>query len=79
MQQKTAELEGDHQRREALELHAKRESDRLQTLLDNTLESVITIDAAGNIQHFNHASTQRYGYHPEEIIGHNITQPMPAK
>ncbi len=79
VQQKTAELEAELQRRKALELHAKRESDRLQTLLDNTLESVITIDAAGNIQHFNHASTQLYGYQPEEVIGHNITQLMPAK
>ena len=79
VQQKTAELEAELKRREALDLHAKRESDRLQTLLDNTLESVITIDAGGNIQHFNHASTQLYGYQPEEIIGHNITQLMPAK
>ncbi|HET8807298.1 MAG TPA: ATP-binding protein [Methylophaga sp.] len=79
VQQKTAELEAELQRRKALELHAKRESDRLQTLLDNTLESVITIDSAGNIQHFNHASTQLYGYQPEEIIGHNITQLMPAE
>lgn len=79
VQQKTAELEAELQRRKTLERHAKRESDRLQTLLDNTLESVITIDAAGNIQHFNHASTQLYGYSPEEIIGHNITQLIPAK
>lgn len=79
VQQKTAELEAELQRRKALELHAKRESDRMQTLLDNTLESVITIDATGNIQHFNHASTQLYGYQPEEIIGHNIIQLMPAK
>ncbi|MDX1573177.1 MAG: ATP-binding protein [Methylophaga sp.] len=79
VEQKTAELEAELQRRKALELHAKRESDRLQTLLDNTLESVITIDAAGNIQHFNHASIQLYGYQPEEVIGHNITQLMPAK
>lgn len=79
VQKKTAELEAELQRREALELRTKRESDRLQTLLDNTLESVITIDAAGNIQHFNHASIQLYGYQPEEIIGHNITQLMPAK
>ncbi|MDT8309926.1 MAG: ATP-binding protein [Methylophaga sp.] len=76
---KTAELEAELQRRKTLELHAKHESDRLQTLLDHTLESVITIDATGNIQHFNQASTQLYGYQPEEIIGHNITQLMPAK
>ena len=79
VQQKTAELEAELQRRKELELHAKRESDRLQTLLDNTLESVITIDAAGTIQHFNKASTELYGYQPEEIIGHNITQLMPAQ
>lgn len=78
-QLKTAELEAELQNRKQLELNAKRESDRLQTLLDNTLESVITIDAAGNIQHFNKAASTLYGYQPEEIIGHNITQLMPAQ
>lgn len=79
VESKTAELEAELQRRKQLELHAKRESERLQTLLDHTLESVITIDATGNIQHFNKASTALYGYQPEEIIGHNITQLMPAQ
>jgi PAS domain-containing protein len=62
VQAKTAELEAELQHCEQLELHAKRESDRLQTLLDHTLDSVITIDATGTIQHFNKASTALYGY-----------------
>ena len=77
--EKTDELEAELANSEQLSRMAKRESDRLQTLLDHTLESVITIDATGTIQHFNQASTELYGYQPEEIIGHNITQLMPAQ
>ncbi|MFO7886517.1 MAG: PAS domain-containing protein, partial [Desulfobacteraceae bacterium] len=63
----------------ALEQRAKRESDRLQTLLNHTLEGVITIDETGIIQNFNAASVRLFGYQPEEIIGQNITQLMPAQ
>lgn len=79
VKQQTAALEAELQNRKTLEDRAKRESDRLQTLLDHTLESVITIDTRGVIQSFNKASIQLYGYQPEDIIGRNITQLMPAR
>lgn len=79
VKQQTAALEAELQNRKTLEERAKRESHRLQTLLDHTLESVITIDTRGVIQSFNKASIQLYGYQPEDIIGRNITQLMPAR
>lgn len=75
----TAALEAELQKGKALEQRAKRESDRLQTLLNHTLEGVITIDETGIIQNFNAASVRLFGYQPEEIIGQNITQLMPSQ
>lgn len=75
----TAALEAELSKGKALEEKAKRESERLQTLLNNTLEGVITIDEAGVIQNFNVASVRLFGYQPDEIIGQNITRLMPAQ
>ncbi|AFI83628.1 myristoyl transferase [Methylophaga nitratireducenticrescens] len=75
----TTALETELQKGKVLEEQAKRESERLQTLLNHTLEGVITIDETGIIQNFNAASVQLFGYQPEEIIGQNITQLMPVQ
>jgi PAS domain S-box-containing protein len=75
----TAALEAELSKGKALEEKAKRESERLQTLLNNTLEGVITIDETGAIQNFNVASVRLFGYQPDEIIGQNITRLMPAQ
>src|SRR5690554_191538 len=74
----TAALEAELIKGKALEMRAKRESERLQTLLNHTLEGVITIDDHGIIQNFNAASVCLFGYQPDEIIGQNITRLMPA-
>lgn len=75
----TAALEAELQKGKALEEKAKRESDRLQTLLNHTLEGVITIDESGLIQNFNAASVRLFGYQPDEIIGKNITLLIPSE
>jgi len=75
----TAALEAELTKGKALEEKAKRESERLQTLLNHTLEGVITIDEKGIIQNFNAASVRLFGYQSEEIMGQNITQLMPAQ
>lgn len=75
----TAALEAELKKGKLLEDKAKRESERLQTLLNHTMEGVITIDETGIIQNFNVASVRLFGYQPEEIIGQNITRLMPAQ
>lgn len=74
----TAKLEQELHKRETLEAAARHEGQRLQTLLDNTIDSVITINQAGTIEHYNKASVALFGYRPEEVIGENITMLMPA-
>lgn len=74
----TAKLEDELHKREQLEATAKHESLRLQALLDNTIDSVITIDQSGQIEDFNRASVALFGYQPEEVLGENITMLMPA-
>lgn len=74
----TVELKQELRKREELEAAARHESLRLQTLLDNTIDSVITINHHGIIENYNKASIALYGYQPEEVIGQNITMLMPA-
>lgn len=74
----TAKLKQELHKRETLEAAARHEEQRLQTLLDNTIDSVITINQAGTIEHYNKASVTLFGYQPEEVIGENITMLMPA-
>lgn len=78
IQTKTESIKQELENRSALEATAKQESLKLQTLLDNTIDSVITIDGNGIIVSFNKASVQFYGYEADEIIGQNITALMPA-
>lgn len=75
---RTTKLEQELQNRQALEATARQEGQRLQTLLDNTIDSVIAINQTGEIEHYNKASIKLFGYLPEEVIGQNITMLMPA-
>ena len=75
---RTTKLEQELQNRKALEAAARHEGQRLQTLLDNTIDSVITINQAGIIEHYNKACIRLFGYPPEEVTGQNITMLMPA-
>ncbi len=78
VQDKTDSMKEELANRSILEATAKQESLKLQTLLDTTIDSVITIDSNGIIVSFNKASGQLYGYTADEIIGQNITTLMPA-
>lgn len=74
----TTKLEQELNRRRALEASARHESLRLQTLLDSTVDSVITINQAGIIENYNKAAVKLFGYEPKDVIGQNITRLMPA-
>ncbi|MGB5605720.1 MAG: diguanylate cyclase [Gammaproteobacteria bacterium] len=49
---------------------------RLRAVLDNVLESIITIDRKGIVQSVNPSTEQIFGYAPEEIIGQNVKMLM---
>jgi len=48
-----------------------------QIILDNMLDGVITLNAQGLIQTFNLAASQIFGYHAQEMLGHNVNLLMP--
>jgi PAS domain S-box-containing protein len=49
----------------------------LSTVLNTVVESIISINARGHIQSFNHSAERLFGYKAEEVIGKNISILMP--
>ncbi len=47
--------------------------ERLQTILDNTAEGIITIDAQGRIEGYNQAASRLFGWTEREVAGQNIS------
>ncbi|MDR9436075.1 MAG: EAL domain-containing protein [Thiohalophilus sp.] len=52
---------------------------RLESILDNAAEGVITMDAHGVIENFNQAAEHLFGYRAQEVIGQNISQLFPPE
>lgn len=50
---------------------------RMRTVMNTVGEGIITLDEQSNIESFNEAASQIFGYSQEEIIGKNITLLMP--
>ncbi len=50
---------------------------RLKSILDNTVDGIITIDELGNIETFNMACEKMFGYQAQEVIGKNVKILMP--
>jgi len=46
---------------------------RLQSILDNAAESIITIDDAGCVESFNKAASRLFQYEADEVIGREFT------
>jgi diguanylate cyclase (GGDEF)-like protein/PAS domain S-box-containing protein len=65
------------QQRMAAEQQVKHNADRLRAVLDNVLESIVTIDRHGIVQSVNPATEQIFGYPPDEVIGQNVRMLMP--
>lgn len=59
---------------EALRYVAKRNA----AVLDNVVDSIITLDQHGTIQTFNRASERIFGYAAEDVIGRSISLLMPS-
>jgi diguanylate cyclase (GGDEF)-like protein/PAS domain S-box-containing protein len=51
---------------------------RTLAILDSMLDGVITIDSRGQIESFNRAASQIFGYSAAEAIGRNASMLMPA-
>ncbi len=50
---------------------------RLSAVLDNILDGIITINERGTVESFNKSAVKIFGYHADEVIGHNVKMLMP--
>ena len=50
---------------------------RMQAIMDNTVDGLITIDEKGTIESFNTACTRIFGYTSNEVLGKNVKILMP--
>ncbi|MGL5060684.1 MAG: PAS domain S-box protein [Microcoleus sp.] len=62
-------LEQELQKRETSLQESKT---RIQAVVDNAADGIITLDAGGNIQSFNTAAEQIFGWKAQQIIGSNL-------
>lgn len=65
--------------KEVQQAHAESERNRhyLDSIINNVLDGIITIDAQGNITSCNEATTKLFGYSEAELIGQGINMLMP--
>ncbi len=45
---------------------------RIQAILDNVVDGIITINEQGHLESFNKAAGMMFGYEPEEVVGKNL-------
>jgi len=67
----------NEQQRVVTEELVKHNEERLRAVLDNVLESIVTIDRRGMVQSVNPSTAATFGYEPEEIVGQNVKMLMP--
>ena len=53
------------------------QAQRTQTILDNVIDGIITIDSLGKVSSFNLAAERIFGYTSAEVIGNNVRMLMP--
>lgn len=62
------------------ELHTQQEIKNsnilLQSILDNAVDGIITIDSKGTVRTFNRAAERLFGYDADEVIGNNVSMLM---
>ncbi len=57
---------------------AQETAHRLAAILDHTVDGLITINQLGEIETFNKACEQMFGYDASEVLGKNVKMLMPA-
>lgn len=53
-------------------------AERLDAILNTTLDGIIVIDTKGRIESFNRGAEQLFGYPASEVIGRNVSLLMPS-
>lgn len=50
----------------------------VQSILDTVPDAMVVIDIRGIMQSFSAAATRLFGYHPDQVIGKNVSMLMPS-
>lgn len=61
----------------AADLALRENTQHIQTILDNVVDGIITINDAGTVQSFNLAAERIFGYSAREVTGNNVNMLMP--
>ena len=67
----------DITKQKRFEERLKSEQNKTQTILDNVVDGIITINEKGSIQSFNPASERIFGFSKDEVLGKNVKFLMP--
>jgi len=62
----------------AIVVMATARAERLDAILNTTVDGIIAIDARGTIEAFNRGAQVLFGYPESEVIGRNVSMLMPA-
>lgn len=62
---------------DALERQAQEQQLHTQTILDNILDGIITIDAKGSVLSYNRSAERIFGYPERAVLGRNVSMLMP--
>lgn len=64
--------------RQSAQMALEASEQKASTILDTTVDAIITIDSRGSIQTFNQAAEDLFGYKSKEVTGKNVHVLMPA-
>lgn len=53
-------------------------AERLDAIIDNTVDGIVVIDERGIVEAFNRGAERLFGYSAAEVIGRNVSMLMPA-
>jgi PAS domain S-box-containing protein len=53
-------------------------AERLDAIINTSVDGIIVIDTKGTIESFNHGAERLFGYSASEVIGRNVTVLMPS-
>lgn len=60
-----------------IEMELNEQSEHIQSILNNMIDGIVTIDQKGIIESFNPAAERIFGYSVDEVLGQNIKILMP--